>query len=487
MSKSLEKKHHRDPIQILNDDLIIGIFSYLNIHQLAKCVTVCEAWRQRLISIPTLWSNAHFSYPIDPFLCADSPQRRSFPNRTRVTQDSHIETLATLAGPSLQSVIVTYGPLITDASLESLVVHDCRNLVEMEFAPADMFSSELLATIIPEIGHKLRRLVLSPNVIEDDDLQTIMKECPSLDYLSVAGGKALTPEAFDLQKFYKDHIDSDDINSDSELFPRLSSINIAACSKMDDTVTMYIVSNFNNTLKHINLSECNNMTAHSLTLLSQCRFLEVILLNNMKLAENTVDGDDKRSLVLEFMGALPNLRILHIAGQDDLIDDEMIGVLARNSPNLEELDISDSLRITSESLVALGQFCKKLRILDVSGCWGCRDDGVIALIIGAQNLTHLDLSTLSITDASLRCIGNNSFHLKKLAVDLCQRITGNGIKYLLEGDNGLGCAFTLLDLSLIQCKNIDESVVEWCQGRLHHNASILYEFGSVYRGVNDGN
>lgn len=101
------------------------------------------------------------------------------------------------------------------------------------------------------------------------------------------------------------------------------------------------------------------------------------------------------------------LHALKLRGCRSLTDDAL-AQLARSCPNLQTLDLNDCIRLTDETCVAIATHC--------------------------LNLTHLNLSGLSITDASLSALSESpvlTSRLKHLDLSFCLSLTAAGLIKLL--------------------------------------------------------
>ena len=54
------------------------------------------------------------------------------------------------------------------------------------------------------------------------------------------------------------------------------------------------------------------------------------------------------------------------------------------------------IRIGDEALIAIGQGCHQLRLLNVSGCHRVGDVGLTSIAQGCPNLIHLDVSVCQV-------------------------------------------------------------------------------------------
>lgn len=90
------------------------------------------------------------------------------------------------------------------------------------------------------------------------------------------------------------------------------------------------------------------------------------------------------------------------------LDDDVVIALARNSPVLQIVFISDT-KISNDALVAFAANCKRIERFACAHCRRIGDAGVTAIVTNCPQLTDLDCSFSygTISDATLNCIANN--------------------------------------------------------------------------------
>nr|GEX22307.1 hypothetical protein [Tanacetum cinerariifolium] len=91
-------------------------------------------------------------------------------------------------------------------------------------------------------------------------------------------------------------------------------------------------------------------------------------------------------------------------------DDECYLIL--RCPNLEVL-YTDNSGYGDEKLQVIGQFCKKMCKLKITGSEYMSSDGIIAIAQGCLNLEYLHIRLRVISNEAMECIG---FHLKNLRI-----------------------------------------------------------------------
>ena len=95
--------------------------------------------------------------------------------------------------------------------------------------------------------------------------------------------------------------------------------------------------------------------------------------------------------------------------------------------------IQYSSQLTDASLAAIGETCKGLTIIDMSGNKNMTDVGIASLTEGCGKLKHISLTSSQLTDASLAVIGETCKGLTSIDMSRNRNITDDGIVSLTEG------------------------------------------------------
>ncbi|WOL05126.1 hypothetical protein Cni_G13849 [Canna indica] len=130
-----------------------------------------------------------------------------------------------------------------------------------------------------------------------------------------------------------------------------------------------------------------------------------------------------------------------------LLSDLAFHDLADAPSSIVELRLISCNLITSET-VELLSLCKKLQVLDLSGCRSVADVGLNA-ISRLCKLTTLNLCRADITDAGLSTLGGGRSPIETLCLRGCKRITDRGIVKMLNGDGLLSKTLVSLDLGYL--------------------------------------
>ncbi|KAI8323144.1 RNI-like protein, partial [Martensiomyces pterosporus] len=525
-----------DPLVALPPDLVIEIFRNLSVHDIAPCMLVSKTWYYSLDRWSVLWKTidmreASQALPQAAAVSASRVAPKSEIMNARLVYDSHLKVLARRAGPALSKLSIFFAPLISDSGMAALLHFGCTNIRHLELRATNRISNLMFGSLVTKIGAHLEYLALSTTDISDFAVQNILLSSPKLTHLDLSYCRFVTCDAFPLADSTRIAFchNSRDIAASvpnslvreqalglaHNRLPKLKTLLLSCCPDIDDRAVRRIASAFGPSLERLDLSRtkatilalgalatagraadqsntgsCYGDTAQPVTAGTGVPFerrprLHPLPLQQLSLSDvnfhmeaGVVEANASRDASLEarcmlfFAESAQNLTRLSLAGENDTVTDEFATALAQRCRGLEEIDIHDSLRIGDRSMAAFGAFCRRLRAVNISGCLGCSSLGVIELVRGCPEIVELDLSALRIGDEVLAAIGDSMRHLERLSLDLCGRITHAGIRAVVEGSNGLGCLFTLTELSFIQCRAVDESVVDWCKERLRPDAII---------------
>lgn len=114
--------------------------------------------------------------------------------------------------------------------------------------------------------------------------------------------------------------------------------------------------------------------------------------------------------------------------KDTVNQDSLIKILKR-SPRLLTLDISGILNSTNLVLFVVGEHCRSLKKISLSGCRWVDTDGIVNLSMCCPELEYIDLSGCwEITDYCVTSLASFSSHLQHIALNGCYGITNNGLR-----------------------------------------------------------
>ncbi|KAF5749087.1 hypothetical protein HS088_TW04G01049 [Tripterygium wilfordii] len=181
--------------------------------------------------------------------------------------------------------------------------------------------------------------------------------------------------------------------------------------------------------------------------------------------------NNMNDLVLSLAPKFTKLRTLLLRQDKPQLEDNAVEVIANSCHDLEDLDLSRSLRLSDRSLYALAHICPNLTKLNISGCTSFSDDALEYLFAFCRNLKVLNLCgcVKAASNKALQAIGRNCCQLQYLNLGWCENVTDIGVMSL-----AYGCP-NLRSLDLCSCVLItDDSVIALANRCPHLRSLGLY-------------
>eukprot|EP01032_Pedospumella_encystans_P010931 gene10931-12754_t len=115
----------------------------------------------------------------------------------------------------------------------------------------------------------------------------------------------------------------------------------------------------------------------------------------------------------------PHLTSLDLSFTNNSVEDSDIDMLVQHCRSLDQIKFLNFASITSAAVVSVAQYLSRLFFVDLDGCFGVSDTGIIALAQAATSLGMLTLTGVNITDTSVLAIGTHCRELSTLNVEYC--------------------------------------------------------------------
>lgn len=175
-----------------------------------------------------------------------------------------------------------------------------------------------------------------------------------------------------------------------------------------------------------------------------------------------------RESVNSIIRRVPSLMRLNLTNCE-LVDDEVLSVLALKARQLQFLSVAQCHRITDMGFKTLGErptTFKPLLELDVGRCKGLTDKGLLALLRGTRNLVKLSLAGLTnLTDLGMMgftSAAGNGTNPALVSLDLSGTLVdASGFAWIAPG------VPVLRDLNLADCERVGSQVLELLGEHVH--------------------
>lgn len=170
-----------------------------------------------------------------------------------------------------------------------------------------------------------------------------------------------------------------------------------------------------------------------------------------------------RKSLRDLMPCLPTLTKLDLSGCFNLTDPTLATLLQQELPCLVSMNLSLCKELTDGSLGRIATHCKNLSSLQLGGCTGVTNKGLLFLVQGLSKIKDLNLrSCWQVSDVGLSYLAGLSappdtpapLHprmLEYLNLQDCQKLTDASLRYISQGLDKIRM------LNLSSCANISDS------------------------------
>ncbi|XP_048451592.1 F-box/LRR-repeat protein 20 [Rhincodon typus] len=360
----------------LPKELLLRIFSFLDVVTLCRCAQVSKAWN---------------------ILALDGSnwQRIDLFNFQTDIEGRVVENISKRCGGFLRQLSLRGCLSIGDASLKTFA-QNCKNIEDLNLNGCTKINDSTCISL-SKFCTKLKNLDLTSCVsITNNSLKalSIFQAC-SLNHPEEQG-RIQTRTQANMVFFFLQQLDDDSLKHIQVHCPELVTLNLQACSQITDEGLVSVCRGCHK-LQFLCVSGCGNITDASITALG---------LN------------------------CPRLKILEVARCSHLTDAGFT-VLARNCHELEKMDLEECILITDNTLIQLSIHCPRLEALSLSHCELITDDGIRHLSnspCGHERLQVVELDNCPlITDVTLEHL-KNCHNLERIELYDCQQVTRAGIK-----------------------------------------------------------
>ncbi|CAL9120586.1 unnamed protein product [Musa textilis] len=285
--------------------------------------------------------------------------------------------------------------------------------------------------------------------ISDIGIELLAKKCRDLRVLDISYLK----------------ITNSSVKSISSL-GKLEVLSMVGCSNIDDEGLQFL-SDGSNSLRSIDVSRCDNVTASGLTSVIEGHIclqklnvgdcfpelapLFLSKLNGLKdsLTVLILDGFQVSASSLKIIGVnCKNLSEIGL-GKCKWVTDEGISELVAGCVNLISIDLTCCHMLTDKALMAIGEQCKKLVCLRLESCNLITHRGLEHIGTGCPSLEEIDLTDCPVTDTAMKYLSRCS-ELMILKLGLCDKISSEGLVHIASNCKNL------YELDLYRCIEVTD-------------------------------
>lgn len=375
---------------MLPKELILKIFSFLDIVSLCRCAQVSKYWNKLALDGDNWQSVNLFDFRV-------------------AVQGQVVENLSSRCGDFLKRLTLRGCRSVSDGSMQTFS-KNCRNLEEINLDDCKQLTDETCKSLAANC-HRLAHLNVASCNITDESLEAIGQGCKQLKHINIsncnrirpAGIESLARNCTNLVSFISTACGEATINDESlkalsQHCHRLKMINLNGCSAITDVGVKHLAENCHQ-LFYVCLSKCFALTDQALISLGQ---------------------------------GCPQLKTLGLIGCHQLTD-HGFQALTKNCRQLQDLDLEDCVLITDQTLFHLTNNCTNLKRLALSHCDLITDEGIKYIgtsAKSAESIQYLELDNCTqLTDTAIEQLVSCK-HLKRLDIYDNNRISRQATKKL---------------------------------------------------------
>lgn len=374
----------------LPKELILRIFSFLDIVSLCRCAQVSKYWNKLALDGDNWQSVNLFDFRV-------------------AVQGQVVENLSRRCGDFLKRLTLRGCRSVSDSSMQTFS-KNCRNLEEINLDDCKQLTDETCKSLAANC-HKLSHLNIASCNVTDEALAAIGEGCKLLKHINISNCNKIRPAGIEILAKNCTHlvsfiaiacgeatINDESLKVLSQHCYKLKMINLNGCSAVTDVGVKYLADNCHQ-LFYCCLSKCFALTDEALVSLSQ---------------------------------GCPQLKTLGLVGCHSL-NDHGFQALTKNCKQLQDLDLEDCVLITDLTLYYLTNNCNNLKRLALSHCDRITDEGIKYIgtnLKCAESIQYLELDNCPLlTDAAIDHLIACK-HLKRLDIYDNNRISRQATKKL---------------------------------------------------------
>ncbi|XP_056273193.1 F-box/LRR-repeat protein 2 isoform X1 [Pseudoliparis swirei] len=366
----------------LPKELLLRIFSYLDVVTLCRCAQVSKAWNVLALDGSNWQKIDLFNFQTD-------------------IEGRVVENISKRCGGFLRQLSLRGCLSVGDASMKTFA-QNCRNIEVLNLNGCTKITDSTCLSL-SKFCYKLKQLDLTSCVsISNHSLKVLSDGCRMLEMLNLS---------------WCDQITRDGIEALARGCTGLQALFLRGCTQLEDGALKHLQKHCPE-LTTINMQSCTQITDEGLVSLCRgCHKLQILCVSG---CSNISDAS------LTAMGLnCPRLKILE-AARCSHVTDAGFTVLARNCHELEKMDLEECILVTDNTLLQLSIHCPRLQALvKMYTCTSdCLPGSSSSCVHTYGALIHLPVFLFP----GLRCPGQSLSH--------CELITDDGIKALSNSTCG---------------------------------------------------
>lgn len=336
---SLDHDHENPPPDqdlinmMLPKELILRIFSFLDIVSLCRCAQVSKRWNKLALDGDNWQSVSLFDFRV-------------------AVQGQVVENLSARCGDYLKRLTLKGCKSVSDASMQ-VFSRNCRNLEEINLDDCKQLTDQTCESLASNC-HKLAHLNIASCDVTDKSLEAISQGCKNLRHINISSCNKITPTGLGYLA--------------RNCTSLVSFIALACGDSTINDISLQVLSQGCRKLKMINLNGCRAITDVGVKALAEnCHQLVYCCLSKCFAITD-------ESLVSLGQGC-HQLKTLGLIGCHQLTD-YGFQTLTKTCNLLENLDLEDCVLITDQTLFYLTSNCFNLKRLALSHCDNITDEGI---------------------------------------------------------------------------------------------------------------
>lgn len=346
----------------LPKELILKVFSFLDIVSLCRCAQVSKYWNLLALDGDNWQSVSLFDFRV-------------------AVQGQVVENLSARCGDYLKRLTLRGCRSVSDSSMQ-VFSENCRNLEEINLDDCKQLTDETcksLANNCPKLAH----LNIASCDVTDRSLESIGEGCKSLKHINISNCNKITP----------DGIESLARNCNN----LLTFISVACLESTMNDESLKVLSSNCHKLKLINLNACSAITDAGVKhLADNCHQLVYCCLSKCPSITDQA--------LISLGAGCQQLQNLGLAACHQLTD-HGFQALTKNCKLLDNLDLEDCVLITDLTLYYLTNNCSNLKRLALSHCDNITDEGIKYIGTSqrsSESIQYLELDNCTqLTDAAI--------------------------------------------------------------------------------------